>query len=175
VTFTNETSSGWQTQNLATPYTIAANTNYTVSVHEAVGHSSFSNYVFCANENATCSFSGTLSVAYGANGAFNYLILTGGTACNNTVFGDPIYGVVKACYISTTDMYPWNQGNLHIPAGGDRFVYSSTASVFPTNMGCGLFKNANYFVDLVFNQNHGVTLGWTASVVDGTHGAPTNL
>jgi chitodextrinase len=55
-------------------------------------------YTFCANENQTCSFSGTMSVAYGANGLFKYLTLTGGTPCNNTVFGDPDPGTVKACY-----------------------------------------------------------------------------
>src|SRR5258706_16345383 len=44
------------------------------------------------------SFSGTASVAYGANGAFNYKTATGSIACNNATFGDPIFGTVKACY-----------------------------------------------------------------------------
>src|SRR5207253_5673652 len=34
-------------------------------------------YTFCANENQTCSFSGTKSVAYGANGKFNSFTFTG--------------------------------------------------------------------------------------------------
>src|SRR5215467_3043885 len=55
-------------------------------------------WTFCAPENSFCSFSGTMSVAYGANGQFFYQNLTGGTPCNNTVFGDPIPGTVKACY-----------------------------------------------------------------------------
>src|SRR4029077_10046827 len=57
-------------------------------------------YTFCANENQKCRFSGQKSVAYGANGKFYYLTLTGGTACTNAVFGDPIFGTFKACYIS---------------------------------------------------------------------------
>jgi hypothetical protein len=57
-----------------------------------------SGYVFCASENQFCAFSNTRSVAYGADGRFNYLTLTGGTNCSNTVFNDPIYGVAKACY-----------------------------------------------------------------------------
>ena len=57
-------------------------------------------YTLCANENQTCSFSGQKSVAYGANNNFAFLNLTGGTACTNTVFGDPIFGTVKACYTS---------------------------------------------------------------------------
>ncbi len=56
-------------------------------------------WVECAPEGGTCAFSGTEQVAFGAGGKFNYLTLIGGTACNDTVFGDPNKGVVKACYI----------------------------------------------------------------------------
>src|SRR5258706_378252 len=52
----------------------------------------------CAGENGTCSFSGTMGVAYGANGAFFYRPATGSIACNNATFGDPIFGTAKACY-----------------------------------------------------------------------------
>ncbi|QHW30460.1 DNRLRE domain-containing protein [Paenibacillus rhizovicinus] len=63
-------------------------------------------YTFCANENQTCSFNGSASVAYGANGAFNYLTLTAGTPCTNAVFGDPLVGTAKACYYQTTTTPP---------------------------------------------------------------------
>jgi spore coat protein U-like protein len=57
-------------------------------------------YTFCAREDQNCSFSGTKDVAYGANGRFRYKYgVTGGIGCNNNVFGDPAYNVVKACYI----------------------------------------------------------------------------
>jgi len=55
-------------------------------------------YTSCAAENGTCSFSGTESVAFGADGIFTYQTLTGGTACDDAVFGDPDYGIVKSCY-----------------------------------------------------------------------------
>lgn len=55
-------------------------------------------YTYCAPENDTCNFTGSASVAYGANGQFNYGSFTSGTPCNNSVFGDPIFGVVKACF-----------------------------------------------------------------------------
>jgi hypothetical protein len=59
-----------------------------------------SGYTFCANENERCNFSGTMDVAYGANGQFYYRSgVTGGIDCNNGTFGDPNYGVFKACYI----------------------------------------------------------------------------
>lgn len=60
-------------------------------------------WTYCADENATCSFSGTKLVAYGLNCFYNYLYATGSKSCSNTTadpvaFGDPLYGVVKKCY-----------------------------------------------------------------------------
>lgn len=64
-------------------------------------------YTFCSTEGGNCSFFGTVDVAYGANGHFIDREITNnvfdrfyhGTACNNSVFGDPDYGVLKACFI----------------------------------------------------------------------------
>src|SRR5207249_11513081 len=58
-----------------------------------------SSWTFCANEGGHCSFSGTMQVVYGANGTFTSpRQFTGGVDCNNTVFGDPVPGAVKACF-----------------------------------------------------------------------------
>ena len=51
----------------------------------------------CSGENGTCSFTGTRQVRYGANGVFATRSATGAIACNNNVFGDPVYGIVKSC------------------------------------------------------------------------------
>ena len=51
----------------------------------------------CANEGQACSFAGTKSVRFGANGSYATRIATGSIGCSNTVFGDPIFGVAKAC------------------------------------------------------------------------------
>lgn len=60
-------------------------------------------YALCSNENGTCSFSGTATVAFGANGNFNFKSIAAngntGTACTSAVFGDPAPGTLKACYI----------------------------------------------------------------------------
>ncbi|MEK8030797.1 M12 family metallo-peptidase [Ideonella sp. DXS29W] len=61
-------------------------------------------YVYCASEGQTCSFSGTRMVAYGSGSTLFYRRLTGGTACNNAVFGDPTPGVAKTCYVGA-DVY----------------------------------------------------------------------
>jgi hypothetical protein len=58
-----------------------------------------SGYTQCAAENGTCSFTDTRSIAYGANGAFNRRVATSSTACTNDLFGDPLNGTVKACYV----------------------------------------------------------------------------
>jgi len=57
-------------------------------------------YTFCAWEGQRCSFSGRGDVAYGA--LDSYFVrpgVSGGIDCNNRVFGDPIFGVYKACFV----------------------------------------------------------------------------
>jgi hypothetical protein len=54
-------------------------------------------WIRCSTENGVCSFTGTRQVRYGANNVYAYISATGSIECNNTVFGDPVYGVVKEC------------------------------------------------------------------------------
>jgi probable HAF family extracellular repeat protein len=58
-----------------------------------------SDWTFCATEGAPCAFTGTMDVRYGANGSFVVKTLTDGTACTNTVFGDPAPDTPKQCAI----------------------------------------------------------------------------
>jgi hypothetical protein len=60
----------------------------------------FANYYFVGNENGTAAAPRNSDVAYGANGVFNFRTISGGFNCNNGTFGDPIPGVVKACYVA---------------------------------------------------------------------------
>ncbi|WP_051367074.1 family 78 glycoside hydrolase catalytic domain [Hamadaea tsunoensis] len=53
----------------------------------------------CAGETGSCSFAGTATVAYGAGGKFAYATVGNGTSCTNAVFGDPVPGTGKACYL----------------------------------------------------------------------------
>ncbi|MGW7257658.1 alpha-L-rhamnosidase-related protein [Streptomyces sp. NPDC054834] len=54
----------------------------------------------CAGEGGTCSFSGSRSVAYGAD-TYTYKTVTGSTACTNYSFGgDPAPNLVKSCYVA---------------------------------------------------------------------------
>jgi hypothetical protein len=63
------------------------------------GYMNPGNWVSCASEGQFCSFSGTRSVQYGANGVYVYRTFTGGVTCSNAVFGDPVFGVAKRCSI----------------------------------------------------------------------------
>jgi hypothetical protein len=56
--------------------------------------------VLCAEEDGRCSFTGSRLVYYGAGDRFAVRLLTNGTACTNTVFGDPVPNVRKVCYVA---------------------------------------------------------------------------
>ena len=58
-------------------------------------------WTYCGAEGATCSFTGTREVRYGASGTFASKIIAESTACKNSVFGDPIVGVAKSCSYSS--------------------------------------------------------------------------
>jgi len=75
-------------------------------------------YSFCSKENEACTFGGTQNVAYGANGVFRIKLgVSGGIACNDDTFGDPLVGVVKACYVSAATTAT-QQAQFAATAGG---------------------------------------------------------
>jgi hypothetical protein len=60
------------------------------------------NAIRCANEGEQCAFRGSTWVRYGANRTWISKQLNNGTPCSNAVFGDPLPGILKACYISNS-------------------------------------------------------------------------
>jgi len=62
-------------------------------------------WIYCAAENGTCTLPSTATVRYGANDVYATVAnITGAVGCNNSVFGDPIYGVGKQCeYVLNTE------------------------------------------------------------------------
>jgi hypothetical protein len=75
-------------------------------------------WTFCAPEGGVCAFTGTRDVRYGANGSFFVQTLTNGTACSNSVFGDPAPGTPKQCAIRTPSMRPPMEWTFCAPEGG---------------------------------------------------------
>jgi hypothetical protein len=60
-----------------------------------------SGYTACAVEGGSCTLTGPRMVAYGANGAFTYRLLSATTDCSTAAFGgDPAFGVLKSCYLA---------------------------------------------------------------------------
>jgi hypothetical protein len=55
-------------------------------------------YFIAAPEGGTISNLVQTPVAYGANGRFFHMILSGTVTCENATFGDPNPGIVKDCY-----------------------------------------------------------------------------
>ena len=88
----------------------------------------------CGNEGATCSFSGTREVRFGANGVYTSKVVTGSTPCTSAVFGDPIHGVAKSCSYSSalsTVTATAATGPSWIPCAGEggTCVFSGTREV----------------------------------------------
>jgi hypothetical protein len=72
-------------------------------------------WTLCADEGGTCTFSGTMTVRYGANNSWFYRVATNSIACTNAVFGDPIQGTVKSCYYSPNGPTPTPSGPTSTP------------------------------------------------------------
>jgi hypothetical protein len=76
----------------------------------------------CAAENSTCSFTGTGDVAFGAASSWVGFPSVGNSiACNDATFGDPDYGVAKACYVMV--LAPVSGGNSGTGAAAG-FIFS---------------------------------------------------
>lgn len=78
----------------------------------------------CAGENGTCSFTGVLQVAYGANNSWKFMSASNGTACSNGVFGDPIVGTAKACYTRPNPAGAWTPPSSPGALTTDNFFYT---------------------------------------------------
>lgn len=79
----------------------------------------------CASEDGYCRFSGSQFVRYGAGDRYVVRLLTGGTECSNSVFGDPTPNVRKACYLEGT-IFPTQRcadEDGRCSFGGTRFVF----------------------------------------------------
>lgn len=137
----------------------------------------------CAKEAATCTFSGTREVRFGANGQFTSKVVTGSTPCTSSVFGDPLRGVAKTCAYasSTTDaivVTAPNPGTTSwtVCAGeGSTCSFSGTREVrfgTPTNYVTKVFTGSVFCSNTVFGDPAHGTLK-TCSVSSVTSGGTT--
>ncbi len=75
-------------------------------------------WVECAKEGGHCAFTGTQSVRYGTPQVNVVRSLSGGTACTNTVFGDPAVAQTKWCWVATARSTPAAAAPPAADAGG---------------------------------------------------------
>ncbi|MGB5942923.1 MAG: alginate lyase family protein [Leeuwenhoekiella sp.] len=63
-------------------------------------------YVFAASERGTVVVTGTVDIAYGANGVYYFLYnQSADVTCDSATFGgDPIRGTVKSCYVKSSNL-----------------------------------------------------------------------
>jgi hypothetical protein len=111
----------------------------------------------CAKENGTCIVPNPATVSYGYNGAYNVKYgVQNSISCNNATFGDPLFGVVKGCYLDMGDPAAKNwtkcadengtcnfTGPMFVRYGaGNNWVYGSHAN----SVGCnnGTFGDPKY-------------------------------
>ena len=109
-------------------------------------------WTVCAAEGSVCPFTGTQEVRYGANGSYFYRTLSDGTACNNDVFGDPIFGVAKECALSTAPpATDWTvcaaEGSVCPFAGTQEVRYGANGSYFYRTLSDGTACNNSVFGD----------------------------
>jgi hypothetical protein len=83
------------------------------------------NWVECATERGVCNVPGTRTVRYGANGTYAFKTVEGSIGCNNEVWGDPLFGVLKSCAYAGDGVPP--------PPGAalTQISYQSSAENFP--------------------------------------------
>jgi hypothetical protein len=114
--------------------------NCNIADSEKVGESTAAlsaDWVRCASEGETCSFTGSRRVAYGTNDVNVMRTFTTSAPCNNGVFGDPVPGTIKGCWYERaapdcTTTTTWracaNEGERCAFAGARRVRYGTEAT-----------------------------------------------
>ena len=126
-TFTNETASGWQQVNLATPVSIAANTTYVVSYHSNGDYSETDGYFATAHANG--SLTAPSSSSGGGNGVYRYGT---GSSFPSASDSDSNYWVDVVFAASPVITSPLTaSANVGVP-----FSYTITANNNPDELQC---------------------------------------
>jgi hypothetical protein len=113
-------------------------------------------YTYSIGENGNLPVTGTMNIAYGANGSFVYLYnQTTTIGCNNTTFGkDPVPGIVKSCYVQSVNSTP--NSCVTLTTNPSQYVLRNDWS--DQNSGAGLITS-NGALEIIQRQ-YGETLLW---------------
>jgi pectate lyase C len=97
-----------------------------------------SGYTKCAKEGATCSFTGTRSVAYGKSGTFVYATLTGPITCQGSLFPSINVGNPRYCSYSNTGSSSSSTSSSTSSTSSSSTSSSSTSSSSSSSGGGGI-------------------------------------
>lgn len=111
-------------------------------------------WMWCANEGGACSFSGSKNVRYGANGTYNVLTLSNGTACTNAVFGDPISGTSKSCAINDAITISPPPGATTLTVGPGKQYATISAAIAVASPGSTIEIDAGLYPDESFTATN---------------------
>lgn len=135
-----------------------ARTTYLQIIDMGLAEDPLEGYSYAAAENGVVEVSGTMNIAYGANGQYNFLYdQTQDVSCNNATFGDPIPGVRKSCYvqevIDPTPVVSFDQQAVEVTEGYDALAIEVTAT---TPSGADI-DNIQLYIDGVLLRQENVT------------------
>ena len=103
-----------------------------VGVKKECATKAATDWTFCASEGQVCAFAGTREVRFGANGVYAYLTLSGGSPCTTSLFGDPVFGVVKRCDIRAGSGAPLPSRAVFVPSSNhSTAVVEYVLEIFP--------------------------------------------
>ncbi|MFP3182373.1 MAG: hypothetical protein RXR20_24530 [Paraburkholderia sp.] len=128
----------------------------------------------CAAEHGVCAFTGTHQVKYGSDTQYVILTFSGGTACDNGVFGDPSPGTEKRCWYDSGIATAPSTPSLTATPHGNALTCSAPSEPVnatpdgptieadtPGSDGTRMFTNGHPFmVNFTTRANHGDTLDW---------------
>ena len=124
--------------------------------------------VKCAGERGTCTLpSGTpATVYYGANGSYTSSgVVSGSIACNNTSFGNPLYGTGKACYYVAAVKCAIESATCTVPAGTTATVLYGANGRYIGRVvpgGTAVACNNTTFTDPLVGSKKACWLRWSA-------------
>ena len=107
-------------------------------------------WTVCASEGGVCAFTGTRAVRYGVDGAYVYKTLSDGTACTNSVFGDPVVGIVKSCAVESDWTFCASEGGVCAFSGTQEVRYGASGSYFYKTVSDGTACTNSVFGDPVY-------------------------
>lgn len=132
-------------------------------------------WVQCAVEGGTCSFAGRKYIRYGMDSGNTYGFFNSSVGCNNTVFGDPNGGVVKACWYASDEIYVAGSGSSYISGYLGSIAISSSNNRSPRQNASGVTcTTANASGDVTCSYHYSGNIFASTSMNAGNASMPTH-